>query len=281
MKINKSNKSNLVKSITGKLLKIASMNVYVQDFQYPTDLDTINDIARDAERKLPFKNLTDEEKTNFNSQRTPEIVTPDGLEIDSTSGVINFYTAGLTPVRIEEFLDSILSSLKQAGAENIGEVKREKSKAFKSDVIRIPVGSITKKEVIKPPELNMANDNALHIFQGVLKYQFGEGFLGDIDVNDLIKRIDYYLGEKQLPETPNRGLEQKLIPWQEGEDDEYQKVNTIMGPMKKFDPANEGAPSLTMYHGGYDDPQVRQRLQQIKNIAQWALKNGYPKIAVY
>jgi len=280
MKITRSN-SKLVDSISGKLLKIASMDVYVQDFQYPTDLNTINDIARDAERKLPFNNLSEEEKNKFRSQRTPEVVAVDGLDIDSTSGVINFYTAGLSPVRIEEFLDSILSSLKQAGAENIGEVKREKSKMFKSDVIRIPVGSITKKEVVKPPELNMANGNAIHIFQNVLRYQNFDNGISGLDANELISRIDYYLGEKQLPETPNRGLEQKLIPWQEGVDDEYQKINTIMGPMKKFDPANEGAPSLTMYHGGYDDPQVRQRLQQIKNIAQWALKNGYPKIAVY
>jgi len=280
MKINKSNQSNLINSITGKLLKIASMNVYVQDFQYPTELNTLNDIARHAETKLPFNTLSEEEKKNFISQRTPEVVTIDGLDVDSTSGIINFYTAGLNPTRVEEFLDSILSSLKQAGAENIGELKREKSKMFKSDVIRIPVGSITKKEVVKPPELNMANANATHIFQGILKYQFGEGSLVNIDANDLIKRIDYYLGEKQLPETPNRGLEQKLVPWKEG-DDEYQKINTLMGPMKEFNPVDQAAPSLTIYHGGYDDPQVRQRLQEIKRIAQWALKNGYQKIAVY
>jgi len=283
MKINKSNQGKLVNYIAGKLVKIASMDVYIQDFKYPQNLDTLSDLANDAWTKLPFVNLEEEEKKTFNAQRTPEVVTIDGLDVDSTSGTINFYTAGLSAVRVEEWLQSILKTLKDDGAEKIGAIRRERSNMFKSEVIRIPVGNIVKKEQIRPPELNMANDNARHILQKVLKYNPTDGDYAftDIDAAGLIKRIDYYLSEKSLPQSPNLGKEEKLVPWVEGVDDPYQKIDSLMGPMKNFDPSNDTSPSLTTYHGGYDENAVRDRLQKIKNIAQWALKNGYPKISVY
>ncbi len=85
-------------------------------------------------------------------------------------------------------------------------------------VVRIPIVHISqdRNKMDLPPQVNMANKNAQHIFGEVLKYS-GDKELGadpvemsgmtmfsgpssfdDIDAKELIKRIDYYLGEKQL-----------------------------------------------------------------------------------
>jgi len=226
-----------------KLLKIASMDVIVQDFDYPEKANIMGELAWIAGEKLPYKDLSEEERKEFQNNRVTEIVIPDGNDYFETSGIMNFYTSGLRPERIQQWLSSILETLKAKGAEITGPTKQEKSRSMRGDVIRIPIGKITKKEHDSPPELNMSGSNAVYVFREILGYDFAEDALPNINAQDLLKRVDNALRSMREP-TPD----------------------------------DEEEPGISV--GRYTEPRARQRLLIIKEIAEWAISHGYNKILV-
>ena len=100
----------------------------------------------------------------------------------------------------------------------------------------------------EPPKLNMANGNAVQIFEGILNFPRDEwGF--SMDAWQLLSRIDKII-DPQLEEFTTEDSEEV------------------------------GEQGAKVYHQGKDITYFKYRLEQIREIAQWAINNGYQKIYV-
>jgi len=234
-----------------KLNKIATMDVVVDGFRYPqipeTLLNISNSIMYSPQLSNYLKNLPEEEREYFKENHLTELVTPDtsSSKYNAPIGHINIYLRGLNPNRIKEYNQLIQNILKTLKLE-FDEPKIDISNMYDSKVLRI---NITRNphayhQLDIPPELNLANENASRIFNGILKTP-----MEDINAAQLISRINS-ITRKDKIEFEHEGLEEQ----------------TPSG-MKIIEP-----PKSMEY---YD-----QRLERIKEIAQWALDHGYKTISV-
>ncbi len=100
----------------------------------------------------------------------------------------------------------------------------------------------------------------------------------DIDAQELIKRINYYLGEKQL--KGREKLDAHVYRPEEGE--EWKGFSAPQGSNfindEDIDENTNIGQRVIDY--GIDDSYIRQRLEQIKQLAEWAVSHGYSKISV-
>ena len=306
-----------------KVLKTASMDVHIDGFVEPRVLDSVLEICFGLNYVFNRYSFNKEEIEFFRKVRYMEVFAPDG-ETDpfSRSGIINFYCLGLSKNTINQLCVLIKQYLKenkirfssfqyeQIGPRRIQEMKerfvnaKDKVNALSSmngseiRVVRIPIvyTSHDRNNLNLPPQINLSNGNANHIFGKVLKYQgempedrdedanlmgiklfTGASSFGPIDAQELIKRIDYYLGEKKLEERPK--FEANVYYPEEGE--EWKGIKNDKGTFINDEDINENTnigPRFIDF--GVDDSYVRERLVQIKQLAQWAITNGYQRIYV-
>lgn len=165
-------------------------------------------------------------------------------------------------------------------------------------VVRIPIVHVSqdRTKMDLPPEINMSNVNAQYIFGQVLKYSgdvpmgadpvemsgmtlfSGPRSFNDINAQELIKRINYYLGEKHLKGRDK--LDAHIYNPEEGE--EWKGFSAPQGKSfindEDIDENTDIGPRVIDY--GIDDSYIRERLGQIKQLAEWAVSHGYSTISV-
>jgi hypothetical protein len=235
-----------------KKVKIASMDVYVKDYIPPKSYETIGDMSwylSEEIWKVVQKLLTEEEIQYFRDNKPGEWFTGDGDDFFNRTGVMNFYINGLPLDRINKILSAVRYYLSEIDVESGVPSAPEQSGTYKSQVIRIP---ILKNENKLPdntaPQLNMSNTNAIQIFEGVLNFKM-EDYTGCFDAWQVISRID------------------RLIPRQISE---FERETN--------DTQEEGKPRHIDI--GIDSAYINDKVQRIREIAQWATDNNYQKICV-
>lgn len=117
-------------------------------------------------------------------------------------------------------------------------------------VVRIPVLSNANRRAEQPPEVSLTNDNAMAIFGRVLGLPGGSDGFHDIDVRELIMRIESYMGRGDL----DRGVREPA--------------------------AGLGDRGARFFDGGLDRDGVRERIGRILEFAKWARDRGYDRLYV-
>lgn len=251
------------------------------------------------------KLMTPDDIMHYMKNRPMEQFSIDGgSDYFGKSGVINFYYQGLPQSKVQQFIQAIKYLLDEVGvkygplqsedwqtkynkeqADSISRGDYESEKHDGSDsyedknfikytsthadrmkdienwyrkiedksqtrVVRIPIlGIPDKKGRNEPPQLNLSNANAVHIFRNVLdmkQYEDDGGFF-NMPAADIIIKID----------TLRKPEERKSR--REG------------GP---------GTGKSMLIDFGLDADEINKRLMVIRQIAQWALDNGYDAINV-
>lgn len=117
-------------------------------------------------------------------------------------------------------------------------------------VVRIPILSNANRRPDQPEDINLANDNATAIFGSVLGFPGDASGFHDIDVNELIMRIDSYLGDHDV--------ERGVRPPEDG----------------------RGAGGARFVDRGLDAEGINRRLDRILAFARWAKDAGYDRLYV-
>jgi hypothetical protein len=202
--------------------------------------------------------------------------------------------------RLSYFLKEMQEDLKNAEPETIDFYRKSVADAQKKlqmaekylnpesiRVVRIQISenkSVPQENV--PPEINLANGNAILIFRDVLGLPYDSGFWS-LDAQKISRQITYLLGEKTLQSRQPSDL-RHYVPTP-GE--EWKAPKTEFGPFgslparpsEEYDPNNkaeEGQWGMRMVDQGYSSEDVKERLTQIKQVADWAINNGYKTISV-
>ena len=191
---------------------------------------------------------------------------------DPNKGTINLYTNGIIISVLQNILKSIFAELRKLGVK-WGKVKHEQSGAFKSKVIRIPI--IKNNSIYSgPPELNMSNRNAMHMFKDVLQFE-DHDYTFIIDAKELKERVESII--KHDPSwLKNNTIDTKI---DNGEPEPDENDPTLAADYWK-DEEKPKSGGVTVYNMGVDEPYLKERLQAILEIAEWAIKNGHDKIHV-
>lgn len=291
----KSEIENLIKMViveqlsNSKALIIESMNVQVvgANYQRIDNLHSLsthltNVVISSIVHKMP-KDQQDYFKKN--GVGFYETIVPDGDYYqgpDSNKGVLNLYISGFTSDTLKEVLESLFIELRKLKI-SWGIIKKDQSKIYKSQVIRIP---ITKNENIHsgPPELNLANRNAYHIFHKILQYEGENSF--SMDVKELKERIESLSSDKGWvtkhiiptkeyePKPPTETDEE----WKD--DQETEKSDEDPNPHDDIMKGVSNSLNAKMISAGLNEEDLWKRLQRILEICDWAIKNGYDKIVV-
>lgn len=274
-------KSNWYK--LSKINKKASLTLYIKDFNFQDDFSNILSLSQKLSNLLFDVWMDNEDKGYFRefnvSVPSSYTITIDGSsDAFDTTGIINFYTSGINPSKVQPTITKILEFLSQNNIK-VGTVKEEKSKMFDSQVIRIPILSNPKGEEElkrdKPPEIQMANNNAFFIFNTILKYNRDLWEDSHFDANELLQRIKYFEGEEKLQEGQYAGQSAIITKMpsnqeQEADIDQWKKEEPSFGDMLS------GKNAIS----NYDEQTVRSKLDGLKKVCEWAIKNGYKELYV-
>jgi hypothetical protein len=299
---------NAVDEILGDLSKgmlTESMDVHIKgcENQFARKLNTLDGLANHLLNKSAFpflQNLPPDQKAYYEKNRVPpyEMITPDGDYWggeQTGTGVINFYTAGLMTQTIRKILLELNRECKRLGV-SLGKMKQEPSGVYKSQVIRIPVVKNDVKPLHRPPELNMANRNAFHIFKNVLQFEPDDenGSSFSFSTQDVIERIQAlkhdkgWVGQNQIQPTDSKyEPKEPVLPGDEWkhQDDEPEKEPEFDNPhdaiMHQFGKQmGDAGGGVHMMSGGLDSDSINSRIDKILEIALWAKENGYPEMYV-
>lgn len=272
-----------------KINKKASLTLYIKDFNSNNEFKDILSIAYKL-NSLLFDVWMDKDDKDYFSEFNVSVPTSDIITIDGnsdafdTTGVINFYTSGINPSRVSAIINKILEFLTQSNIK-VGKLKEEKSGLFDSQVVRIPVLNNPKgqEELArdKPPEINMANNNAFFIFNTILKYDRDLWDDGSFDANELLKRITYFEGEEKLQEGQYAGqsaiiTKMPSIDKQEQGQDQDQDNDQWKKEGPSFEDMLNGKNAIS----NYDEATIRSKLEGLKKVCEWAIKNGYQELYV-
>ena len=215
------------------------------------DLLSLSHSMGNVVNKTWFK-LTDEEREKI---KVRPVITSDGDDHFEKEGTINFYTAGWKDEDIQEISDGLKRFM---DSKNIkyGPFRSDRSGVYDSNVIRIPILQMPmEKEGNNPPEMNLSNTNAITLFRDVLGFEFDANDYGfSIPAFELLKAIE------DLNE-PN------------GQD----KID--IHSRDAYQTKRKDGP--TMIHGGQDRNDILRKLNVVRKIAQWAIKNGHQEISVF
>lgn len=228
-----------------------SMDVYIKDYQ-DESLRDIEDISNFLRRNVLYglwDKMTPEQQKSVvdGGSNLHGMITPDGNYYQDGEEIISFYIDGWEEEMVQKAIQGIKYYLDEKGIK-YGAFNTEQSRMFNGKVVRIPI-------LHKPPQndvparINMSNSNAALIFGDVLGYPRNQdGFFG-INPRDLLVKIE------NLPDYAPE-IHQK---------DPYQ---------------SKGETGPTFHHGGLDKSSIIRRLQQIRQVAEWAIKNNYDEIYV-
>ncbi len=215
------------------------------------DLLSLSHSMSNVVNKTWFK-LTDEEREKI---KVRPVVTSDGDDHFEKEGTINFYTSGWKDEDVQEISDGLKKFMDSKNVK-YGPFRSDRSGVYDSNVIRIPSLQMpVEKEGNHPPEMNLSNTNAIALFRDVLGFELDQTLYGfDIPAFELLKAI----------EDLNEPKGQDKIDIHSR--DAYQTKRKD-GP--------------TMIHGGQDRNDILRKLNVVRKIAQWAIKNGHQDISVF
>jgi len=245
-----------------KLNKHASITLYVKEHTRDSSHDTIYKLSWTLMSKVFYEWMPEWEKNRwaeFHQMSGMDMITIDGFETDTPTGTINFYLDGsIQEDRLPYYLNKIREYLDSVNIK-YDEFRREKSNMYDFDVIRIPItdnphGEIGRQE--EPPEINMANNNAYFIFRDVLGIKDDLWGL-EIPAVDLKRRIEYFESEDHLPEGSEVGQDSSI------------SFNDL---------SDENFMSGRAGRSRYNEGKVRNMLDHIKNLCDWAISRGYKTI---
>lgn len=244
-----------------------SMTLYVKDADYKK-LTTLLDISFDLMHILDkiWNKIPEDQQNYFRKNRVSEFVTPDGNDYDKSKGIINLYTSGFTSKFLREYLKECLKRLKELNIQ-VGKLYKEQSKTYKSEVIRIPILKNI-QTYSGPPEVNMSNRNAYHIFHNVLQFNPDDDDASSFHftTDELKKVVEYVL--RQDPDWVDSN--------QIGTND-YSHENPHDAIAKDIGDKLGG---VTMISGGLHREQIRERLERILDVVRWAEKHGHKELYV-
>ncbi len=229
-----------------------SMDLYIKGHDTHNQIDDVDDLAHYLKYNTfdkMWSKMTPEEQEEIRKGGSMHhwVISPDGSFYKDGTPVINFYTTGFTPERKKQMLQGIEFYLKELGIP-MGQIQTNTSNMYGGEVIRIPIGQIPKKDT--PARLNMSNQNAITIFRDLLNYpEDPEGGFFGISAADLLIKID------NLPD--------------------------YMSQVHQRDPYDKkGKTGPRMIDFGLSADAIQQRLDIIRQIAQWAVKNGHSELYV-
>lgn len=259
-----------------RLFKKASMTLYIEDFPYTNDLTKLGNLTYEATRILyPYikEFLNDQQFKSWSDKTHTEWFTPDGDDYFKNTGIINLYLPTLSQEQIDLVTQTAKNILQKLNVE-VSKTKQDISSAYGFNTVRFLINKNNNKAPIAPPEISLANTNAYHIFRDILGYQEDLWDAGSFDLEELKKRIIYFLGETQYKENdPQKVKEfgQDILVGLMGKpiEGEEWKSNNI-GDMLS---GRSGVSS-------YTQDQTRTRLNQILEFCNWALSKGFKKAYV-
>ena len=229
---------------------LESMDVRVKDAEYKNPLNDILSVCQylsDSVYKI-FTSFNEEQKSYYSQNRVPELIAPDGNDYFQEKGIINFYLKPIHPSLTDKFIKAIKYYLQEANIK-YGQFYEEDSKSMASRVIRIPILQLPEENKDHPPEINLSNGNAHLIFTDVL------GFKGIDDYHYLISARDLLMKIDNLPDF-------------------------VADANSRDDSISYGSGGSQFISFGYSGDQIRQRLEQIRKVAIWAIENHYDTIQV-
>lgn len=212
-----------------------TVSVYVADYNPGEKVHNLYDLSWYLIKRL-------QKIPAFQQGTNQDVLAPDGLDMHTTSGRLNFYTAGIPSNAVPTILKGIKYYLDELKVK-YGPFTPEKSNMFKTEVIRIPILHLPqeKKANELPPEFNISNDNANHLFREILGYP-QEDDLSRINARDLLYRI------QNLPDY-------------------------AIKPRETSDERGEKGPRVINF--GLDEDRIKRYLETLAKIATWAIKNHY------
>ncbi len=236
-----------------------SMTTSVVGADYESkDLENLLGVSFILMRKVVnpvYNTLSKFDMEYFQQNRSMEVITPDGDDTFKPTGTLNFYVAGFREDAVKKIIDGVKRYLPQVGLTLGGVRGPEKSKSFKSDVVRFDITSnknVDKSEEV--PEVQLSNANAHLIYGDVLQLpDFEEGYT--IEAMDLYNRIKDVLDRHEEDET----------------------YLTNLARLPSMDVGDKGA---MMYGGAMRADDIVDRLKRIAQLCLYAMKHGHNKISI-
>jgi len=236
------------------------MSVSVKGIEYKRydTLQNISERINDIIYKL-WQSVPQDQQQYFNKNRMGDLSAPDGAsDMDSPTGIINLYIAPMVSAFLKKALILAIRDLKSSGIK-IGKMKKEKSGVYNSDVIRIPIVQ-NSNTYDGPPEIHFSNRNAYHIFKNILGFDptdsGGNGF--QISAKELKEKIELI-----LKYDPDWMKHNQIHPNSNPDDNPHNAI------LKQF-----SAMGMTIVPGSLDSDGIRQRLSDLLELANWAIKHG-------
>jgi len=227
----------------GKLIS-EGMNLHIKDFSYDTELDTILNICHASWKSfmdIYNNDFTKEEEDIYSDKGFGyDMFSPDGSYAFESTGIMNFYMAGV-PKRL---LGKITSKIKYDLSERdviLGKI----SDVEDNRVIRMHV---TKNDSThgNPPDFQLSNTNAHLIFGNILGLDDMDSSY-EMNVGMLLSKVDKAMEEfEAMPSSPS----------------------TVTTSGEKG--------NIYQQHMGSDD--ILSRLSRIRDFAQWASDRGYSEL---
>lgn len=254
------------------LKKQASMTLHLEDFPYQEDLTTLGSASYKAQYLMfPYMNefLEDDDFKAWRDRASIDWFTADGDDYFKNTGTINMYLPNVP----EESIPMIQQTGKQILEKLnlvVSDIKADTSQMYDVPVLRYKIAENKNEKPLAPPNINLANANAYHLFRDILGYQEDLWDNGSFDVEELKKRIIYYLGESQYPEsTPEQQQEvgQAILQGLWGQQLPGDEWKGDLGDMLS------GRSGVSPY----TQEDTRNQLQRILQFCDWSLSRGYGK----
>ena len=177
--------------------------------------------------------------------RGDKVVVDGASDYNGTEGILTVYLRGVSEELQKKLLPMLVYYVNEYNGELNGSPYMDKSRIQKdTQTYRIPVKM---KSTENPPELNMANANAVALFHDILNYPKDELWDGlSIQVNELMMKIGQI------------------------EDNDYQIGKGTQ----------EASQDGIMYIGARTPDYIKRCLNDVKEICQWAIDNDYSTIHV-
>lgn len=222
------------------------MSVMVSNHDYSNQINNIEDVNTFLLKKVIYPAYEKLESPDKDKIRVHDVLAPDGDYYSHGLLVLNFYINGWGD-KAKDVISGIHYYLNELGVK-YDAFKTEKSGMFEGDVVRIPITSIPKTSN-NAPSLDMSNSNAILIFRDILHVRGNDGGFFDINVRDL-----------------------------------YQKIESLRDDDIKIHAKDPYSSQVTggpqVIHGGLNFNDIKLRLNEIKKIVLWAIKNHYDTIHV-
>lgn len=237
-----------------------SMTLSISGEDYDSrDLENMLGLSFKLSHKIIYNvinKLPNDKIEYFRNNRNIEFIAVDNGAEFKPIGTFNLYTSGLD----NDTIKKVIAAFKYYASElnlTLGDIRGpEKSNMFKSEVYRIPIlknGNIEKKK-IHPPEVQMSSRNARVIFRDVLNYSnFDEGY--SFAAIDLLKKIEEVLKKA-------------------ADDEEF--LYRYSSPQSIDKEPNRA----TIISGEISPEYIMMRLNEIKELCQYAIDKGYREVNI-